>query len=279
MGGYNHVKNGPHPLAKVGPPRVQREKVRVSLGTFVWPRTPFPYFFHVGDLLSAEKEVEKEKERGKGRGKENGINGKEKDRDKAKQGNAKKSEDIDPLVEDKKENTDEIAKESQPQKEPEPEIETRVTIYIPSSHLPTEMPAKPQIWGGGLNPHPYALPTRIYTDDSDLFLCALHAGFVTWSGTRAARKTGKDLRLDLRIYRAGRGWRGGDEEGVGRFVGGWGERCLEEGGTGSGTGRWDIGAEDDDGRSFLSSGWGSTHDGSGIEVLGAIFVEVRLWWL
>ncbi|KAJ4000334.1 hypothetical protein F5050DRAFT_1563112, partial [Lentinula boryana] len=42
---------------------------------------------------------------------------------------------------------------------------------------------------------------RIYTDDSDIFLCALHSGWVSWSGARKAREEGKDLKVRLRIIR------------------------------------------------------------------------------
>ncbi|KAJ3759112.1 hypothetical protein EV360DRAFT_42527, partial [Lentinula raphanica] len=42
---------------------------------------------------------------------------------------------------------------------------------------------------------------RIYTDDSDIFLCAIHSGWISWSGARKAREEGKDLRVCLRIIR------------------------------------------------------------------------------
>ncbi|KAF8202422.1 hypothetical protein BJ912DRAFT_442004 [Pholiota molesta] len=87
---------------------------------------------------------------------------------------------------------------------------------------------------------------RVYTDDSDVFLCAVHSGWLTWSGARKARARGRDLRIEVRVLRcAGTGLivsslaepvRGatrapGDpeivrEEIVGRFVGGYGEKCL-----------------------------------------------------
>ncbi|EEB87643.1 hypothetical protein MPER_14946, partial [Moniliophthora perniciosa FA553] len=47
---------------------------------------------------------------------------------------------------------------------------------------------------------------RIYTDDSDPFLCALHAGFVTWSGARKARELKLDMCLRLRVVRCLKGW-------------------------------------------------------------------------
>ncbi|THV02534.1 hypothetical protein K435DRAFT_344981 [Dendrothele bispora CBS 962.96] len=42
---------------------------------------------------------------------------------------------------------------------------------------------------------------RVYTDDSDIFLCALHSGWITWSSARKARIEGKDLKVDLRVIR------------------------------------------------------------------------------
>jgi hypothetical protein len=79
---------------------------------------------------------------------------------------------------------------------------------------------------------------RVYTDDSDLFLCALHSGWVTWSGAWAARAQGKDVRLDLRVLKCagvpgGARWIEsvvGKEDVTGWFLGGWGERCFNEAG-------------------------------------------------
>ncbi|KAE9405386.1 hypothetical protein BT96DRAFT_812344, partial [Gymnopus androsaceus JB14] len=42
---------------------------------------------------------------------------------------------------------------------------------------------------------------RIYTDDSDIFLCAIHSGWVSWSGAKKAREEGKDLKIRLRVIR------------------------------------------------------------------------------
>lgn len=98
---------------------------------------------------------------------------------------------------------------------------------------------------------------RVYTDDSDLFLCALHAGWVSWSATRQARREGKDLRLELRLTKEP------------RYVGGLGARYV-------GTPEGQDGLGDDDGSSLLSAGWGNSHDGSGMEILNAEFVEVRI---
>ncbi|KAF9269195.1 hypothetical protein L218DRAFT_835536, partial [Marasmius fiardii PR-910] len=42
---------------------------------------------------------------------------------------------------------------------------------------------------------------RIYTDDSDPFLCALHSGWITWSAAHRAKEMGKDLKVILRVIR------------------------------------------------------------------------------
>lgn len=175
------------------------------------------------------------------------------------------------------------------------------------------------------NPNPHT-PTatadpkrqRVYTDDSDPFLCALHAGYVTWSGARAARKNGMGLRVEVRVVRcagsspglgssvsslgsgtassvahsSGADGKGTRTVGVGLFLGGWGERYRGTKGDASSVLGGDTSSspseelpypadekpgmlgEDDDGRGLVSAGWGSMHDGSAIEVLGAEFVEV-----
>jgi hypothetical protein len=90
---------------------------------------------------------------------------------------------------------------------------------------------------------------RIYTDDSDLFLCCLHSGWVTWKGAKRARRKGLDLKVEVRVLRVAglRNASGKDndapivvvksagqnsasqtsrsEEVVVRFLGGRGERC------------------------------------------------------
>jgi hypothetical protein len=175
----------------------------------------------------------------------------------------------------------------------------------------------------------------VYTDDSDIFLCAIHSGWITWSGAKRARDRGRDLRIDVRVLRcagAGAGsvfargvgvFQGkGDqqqqpsfvrEELVGRFVGGYGERCFNplgrSGGVvavgageddedddeeGVGVGRDEeekmrLGLEmeggmlfefddpEDDGRGLVSAAWGTGHDGSAIEIVGVEFVEVGVF--
>lgn len=90
----------------------------------------------------------------------------------------------------------------------------------------------------------------------------------------------------------------GKEEVVGRFLGGWGEKCFvidksestvavstkrsrrrgrdEESDGYEDDGGDSDGDEDDDGRGLISAGWGTTHDGSAIEVVGAQYVEVGI---
>ncbi|KAF9454376.1 hypothetical protein P691DRAFT_637371, partial [Macrolepiota fuliginosa MF-IS2] len=129
---------------------------------------------------------------------------------------------------------------------------------------------------------------RIYTDDSDLFMCALHSGWITWSASARARDKGKDLRIEVRLIRcAGSGagsvfavgagaFAGKKEEIVGRFIGGWGEKCFVK--------DQDVETEDEgeddeenDGRGLVSAGWGSGHDGSAVEVVNAEFVDVSTY--
>lgn len=171
--------------------------------------------------------------------------------------------------------------------------EIRTTILVPSGFLPTQRPTRPRIWGGapipsfsplfatpqlvhhmqsGMSygfrrPHPFEVQgtRRVYTDDSDLVLCALHAGWVSWSGVRAARREGRDLKLEVRLTREA------------RFVGGFGARCVggEAPDEESAPLPPNIQSEDD-GSSLLSYGWGNSHDGSGLEILRAGFVDVSL---
>ncbi|RPD57218.1 hypothetical protein L226DRAFT_536624 [Lentinus tigrinus ALCF2SS1-7] len=167
-------------------------------------------------------------------------------------------------------------------------LDIRATLYLPARFIPLTRPARPRIWGGALIP---AVPPltgaqralcqqytpansqfgrpwpdevregrRVYTDDSDLFLCALHAGWVSWSAARRARREGRDLVMEVRLTREA------------RYIGGYGsplrardrERERERG-------EEELGSEDD-GSSLLSSGWGNGHDGAGLEVLSAQFV-------
>ena len=162
--------------------------------------------------------------------------------------------------------------------------EIRAIILIPSGFVPTEKPKQPRIWGGALipsfsplfatpqlvthvqsgltwgfvRPHPYEIHggRRVYTDDSDLFLCALHAGWITWSMARKARKEGKDLRLEIRLSKES------------RYPGGLGSKFM------GATDGQDV-PGDDDGSTLLSAGWGNSHDGAGVEIMRAEFVKVR----
>jgi len=86
-----------------------------------------------------------------------------------------------------------------------------------------------------------------------------------------ARTEGKDLRVEVGVVRVGGRGLGGALA-VGRFVGGAGERYWC--GDGDGLVATEGGDDDDDGRSLTSAGWGSEHDGSGVEVLAAHFIEV-----
>jgi hypothetical protein len=307
------AQHGPVKIARAGELEVELEgeegpKIEVNLGTYVFPRTPFPYFFPVdyafvglgGDKEGRERgeddkghgEEEKEnqdKSKSIGTGKQNGKEG-ESAKGKAS-GAAGLDRDADMVMgiaapDPETRKTDERkAKEQEREKEPSAssslERETRVTIIIPSKHLPLAKPTRPRIWGGGLPPvhsqgqgRPLRL-RRIYTDDSDVFLCALHSGWVTWSGARRAKEEGRDLRVEVRVVgcwaRAGAAGVRGRESVVGRFFGGWGERFAERE---KGEFMIERSDEDDDGRGLISAAWGGGHDGSGIEVLRAEFLEV-----
>ena len=176
---------------------------------------------------------------------------------------------------------------------PSEPLDIRATIYLPSRFIPLTRPARPRIWGGALIP---AVPPltgaqralcqqftpsnsqfgrpwpdevregrRVYTDDSDLFLCALHAGWASWSAARKARREGRDLRMEVRLTREA------------RFVGGFGQKLRSAAERGVEGAEEDLGPEDD-GSSLMSSGWGNGHDGAGLEVLRAEFVPVSVIW-
>lgn len=353
------------------PDREVKARYRIDLGTFVYPKTPFPYYFDVGEWvgvnasvngqkgeadevtempkqneLKGEKEVEKEVEvEGK-----MDVDGRDKEKEKEKErevGNDidEKEKEKDELVviaeteqpkekekEKEKDNATEAraAEKTDVQKDEDSDmldVETRATILIPNGYIPREKPPDPHIWGGGvigrpIDPQRQAPPTpkqdkpdsparpkkrRIYTDDSDLFLCALHSGWLTWSASARARDKGKDIRIEVRIIRCAGAGAGSvfavgagafagkyapavngvvatnglhrkngnmkmpvvrKEEIVGRFIGGWGEKCFVK--------EFDGETEDEenDGRGLVSAGWGSGHDGSAIEVVNVEFVEV-----
>ncbi|KAL1739134.1 hypothetical protein HDZ31DRAFT_77817 [Schizophyllum fasciatum] len=193
-----------------------RAKTTLHLGTHVYPRVPFPYFF-----------------------------------------------DIAPGAEEKEKRVDTAGEPSATADFVEVDTETRATILIPSAHLPMERPDRPRVWGGGLVPPPGFEESRrrrnkdsdtrgrrrIYTDDSDLFTCALRV---------------------LRCAASG-AYGNGKEELVGRFVGGPGERYH-----GVRPANWpdeDSDDEEGDGTAMTSAGWGTGHDGSAIELLNVEFVK------
>ncbi|KAJ7252603.1 hypothetical protein C8J57DRAFT_1519928 [Mycena rebaudengoi] len=206
------------------PPTERPLRVRktLSLGTFVFPRTPFPYFFPP-DAPATLEDGQLEDDHGV--------------------------------------------------------LETCASIIIPALHLPAARPPTPRIWGGGFASYtpvarraPYVqdLRRRFYTDDSDLLACAVHAGCITWSKAAEARRTGRDVRMDVRVIRCLRGGGGASGEVIGRFVGGWGARCATAAIETDGSGEGDA---EDDGRGLLSASWGAGHDGSAIEVLGVHVCE------
>ena len=75
--------------------------------------------------------------------------------------------------------------------------ELRLTVIIPPAFLPPCRQSKFRVWGGGHPlPTPFLLPTvisplsrrHVYTDDSDVVECAVHAGLLTWSGIACAKQ-------------------------------------------------------------------------------------------
>lgn len=242
---------GPHPSfdGRPGPPPVvEREfvlepekepkaKKTIHLGTFVYPDSPFPYFFFapVGasatgkenhNLVPADgKENEKEKPRKEEKPekeKEILILHPNLNKEPSTETKPSTADGPKPLVTSSAPNT---KTEGADKKVKVPDVDdpdlldtdTQCSIVIPSGHLLTSKPDRPRIWGGGLftpvhelyrqeRGEPSRPPTarprrRVYTDDSEPFLCALHAGFITWSGAKKAQAKGWDLKLDIRVIR------------------------------------------------------------------------------
>lgn len=155
----------------------RQKKPFVSLGTYVWPRTPFPYYFPEWiptPIVEEDTSVEaKAMEAGSSSGS--------------------------------------LAPTSTPQPTPattQIPTELRLTVLVPPSFLPPARPQKFRLWGGGLPPPPpfpftpsiYSFSRRrVYTDDSDVIQCAVHAGLLTWSGITRAKKEGRTIRVVLAL--------------------------------------------------------------------------------
>ena len=293
--------------------RQEREKKPfVSLGTYVWPRTPFPYYFPEWIPTPIVEEDKPSEAKATEAGSNSGS-----------------------LV-------------SAPQPTPPATripTELRLTVLVPPSFLPPARPQKFRLWGGGLPPPPpfpftpsiYSFSRRrVYTDDSDVIQCAVHAGLLTWSGIARAKKEGRTMRVVLALVptlasasgavKSGQsdsrlgingistnghvngtasvprtrtstplppptssvpstsslnndpqppGYAGGVW--ASRFIGGWGESFYGEGtaGRGDSAGRMTSFEEaEDDGRGCVSCGWGWGHDGSAFEVISVDVVEV-----
>ncbi|KAG8221058.1 hypothetical protein J3R82DRAFT_2571 [Butyriboletus roseoflavus] len=290
--------------------RKEREKKPfVGLGTYVWPRTPFPYYFPEWiptPIIEEDKPVEA----------------------KATEAGPSSSS---------------LASTSAPAATQTP-TELRLTVLVPPSFLPPARPQKFRLWGGGLPPPPpfpftpsiYSFSRRrVYTDDSDVIQCAVHAGLLTWSGIARAKKEGRTIRVVLALVptlasASGAVKSGQSDSRVGmngistnghangtasvprtrtstplpppassvpstsssnndpqppgyaggvwasRFIGGWGESFYgeENAGRGDSAGRMTSFEEaEDDGRGCVSCGWGWGHDGSAFEVICVDVVE------
>ncbi|KAF9224065.1 hypothetical protein BS17DRAFT_703671 [Gyrodon lividus] len=158
--------------------RKEREKKPfVSLGTYVWPRTPFPYYFP--EWIPAPVA----------------------EGDKAAESKATEAGST----------TSSLAPSSLPQPAPTSSpvhTELRLTVLIPPSFLPPARPSKFRLWGGGLPPPPPFPPApstasfsrrRVYTDDSDVIQCAVHAGLLTWSSIARAKREHRTIHVVLAL--------------------------------------------------------------------------------
>jgi hypothetical protein len=158
--------------------RKEREKKPfVSVGTFVWPRTPFPYYFPEWIPTPIVEEGTSVEAKAIEAGSSSGS----------------------------------LAPTSTPQPTPattQIPTELRLTVLVPPSLLPPARPQKFRLWGGGLPPPPpfpftpsiYSFSRRrVYTDDSDVIQCAVHAGLLTWSGITRAKKEGRTIRVVLAL--------------------------------------------------------------------------------
>jgi hypothetical protein len=163
--------------------------------------------------------------------------------------------------------------------------EVRMTIIVPWGCLIEELPSMAnksggwrglKIWGGGviggtpasmaqIGPSATIGGRRVYTDDSDLVLCVLHAGFVSVDVMRKAKEQKNDMKVEMRLSREG------------RFVGGFGAAYDGGGETDQDKSNGNKGNSvvEEDGRRIMSGGWGNGHDGAGMEILEVEFVQVR----
>ncbi|KDQ26530.1 hypothetical protein PLEOSDRAFT_1043220, partial [Pleurotus ostreatus PC15] len=153
-----------------------KARTSIHLGTFVYPKTPFPYsFWENGDLEFGSSSIASQT-------KPRNIEARDKSTEKPEETDVK-DEATETEAADDKDLLD---------------VDIHATIIIPHGFIPLERPSRPKIWGGGVL---LGGTRRIYTDDSNLFLCALHSGWVTWSGGAAARKEGRDLKVEVRIIK------------------------------------------------------------------------------
>ncbi|KAH8116370.1 hypothetical protein DFH11DRAFT_1580179 [Phellopilus nigrolimitatus] len=252
----------PLPPQSPAPQKAAPAEAALHIGTFVFPRTPFPYFFSSRREAEARRAPASEDSGGQDQA--------------SKKAGAREPDAL------------------------EGEREMHATILVPSAHLPSTLPleGRPRIWGGALtstspavappSSDPYAVyrhqipqrgARRVYTDDSEVALCAFHAGRVSWAGMMRARAAGLDLQVRLALHRD-----------VGRYVGG--PNAFADGSALESEEEPDAGLRslmreapeppegtvDFDDASWLqqeSASWESGHDGSGIEVLAAEWMPVR----
>ncbi|KIY67438.1 hypothetical protein CYLTODRAFT_490642 [Cylindrobasidium torrendii FP15055 ss-10] len=116
-----------------------------------------------------------------------------------------------------------------------------------STSIPPPLHSRPRIWGGGLPASRTVSSRRVYTDDSDLYLCAIHAGMLRPMSHSVA--TAPDVRITVRLISVAAHMPPPGHELVGRFLAGVGQGEF--------------------GRQLQSSAWGANHDGGAFEIIDA----------
>ncbi|KAJ7799114.1 hypothetical protein B0H14DRAFT_3788594 [Mycena olivaceomarginata] len=178
--------NGPPvqtPTPREPPERVFRTKQSVSLGSYVYPVTPFPYAFlaELADVPAATT----------GKLLEDKTTG---------------TSTLNPLATATKDKPD-VTSDAPATSEPEdPELlalKTHTTLLFPTAHLPLGQLKPVRLWGGGCREvvgEPQQ-QRQIYTDNSDPLCVAVHTGFMRWSALGRVRREGRDARVEVRVVR------------------------------------------------------------------------------
>jgi hypothetical protein len=219
----------PPPAPREPPERVFCTKQSVSLGSYVYPVTPFPYAFlaELADVPAATTgKLLKDKTTG-----------------------TSTLNLLATATKDKPDVTSDIPATSEPEDPELLALKTHTTLLFPTAHLPLGRLKPVHLWGGGVRVlvssssvlslplhdgggrhlcHPSQVATlllwhshtslphshqcrevvgepqqqrQIYTDDSDPLSVAVHTGFVRWSTLRRVRREGRDARVEVRVVR------------------------------------------------------------------------------